>query len=557
MWQWLALLCGVCAGPLRPLPAIELEIVDTNFVQLQVGIPPRYHMFYLSPRVSYIAFHSPAIIKQSHSFEELAPPHGSELLYFPAASKAPLRFPVRIAAPLPHQELHLTSATVADGTLGIGPQSPLWLHWRNFTLTAGNLLLGQYNRFLQKAPRGLPLALSNGTGLCQLDDDTVGPPLQCSLDFSTVDSLVPHQFLVGGIPPSYVHIHSPASCAVLYSALAQPQPHCSSDAGFAFGQHRMELLSGFTYEAIRPSPDASLYMGKRFMQDCVVFVDWFASVFLLSDSAVNFSTNRATPYFTMIILTALIIWLILSVHSRRYDSHNPVRRMLLSYAELVTYVAVLCCWSVCYIGFQWSRFVSTFLRTEPHFWLAYLHILVLGCALPGTVLALVYSLPREDRRPRFPLRIFLLANASAYMLWSCFLPHHRHSADQLFLLFFATAPPILNSVLVLHLLLRGRQYWLQAAFTGVAALAGFQFLFWANLVPIASAWTYSLAQVVAGYFAIGCAFPICYFFARFETVFLWNEFEEHRHSEETPAHRKQREKERGEDFYHNAVNIAD
>jgi len=505
----LLLLLGTAthAIPLQPLAPVRLEIADRNFVHLLLGTPPRYYAFYLSVELSDIEFHNPQIESQSHS-GELLQGQGTELFYLGAEV---VRLPFVSVAPLLAHSVHLTSSLTASGTLGLGPRSPLWRYWHNFTLTRETLLLGAYDVYLQMDSSQRPPAFPSGAGLCWDQVGAASNPFV--LDFSSVDTLLPHH-LFESRPQQLVLKAPDGSCGPLYAQMRLPgMPVCSDTGEIPLRTQQLPLLTGIEYQAVQRSHDDTVHFGRRFLQDFVLFCDWRAGALVFAESATSFHSSELNAVFTVLLLTMSWLWIALAFNRPKGESYFA--RLLVHYLEALIFLTVLCSWTVNFIGFRWARFVAVFLRAEPTALLVYLHATVGLCCGAGIVGLVYYTwIGAVGQRSQLPQRSLFILNSVLPTLWSSFLPRHHFGSDVLFLLFFATALCIFNGVLLLQATLERRLPVQLLA--GAATLLSYAFLFWGNLRPLhhQSTTLLDLSEFTLAYLGVACVFPTTYLFVR-------------------------------------------
>lgn len=476
----------VSAIPILSLKPLRLELVDENFVQLYVGSPPRLYSFFVSLHLSDVELHSNQIGAQSHSMETLSDAHGTELF---SLGEHRLRLPFIFIGPALAHTVHLTTSLSPSGTLGLGPLSPLWRYWRNFTYTKESILLGGYDSFLQMH-RSHPPPFLAGSGLAN------GVPFE--LDYLNMDTQLPHQ-LFSNRPNTFL-LHSNQACAPLYEAMHLAGP-CRVQTEVLFSDQHIHLLTGVYYAAVQRSHDSTIHFGRRFINDMVLFSDPFANAVTLTQSASSFHHAETTAIFTALLLLLASLWATLALNQAQKTTR--LRNLLIIYIEALVYACALAGWVVQFVGFRWSRFLDSFLQTDSFLLFFYLCSTTLGASIVG--LLLLAWKPNQ----LLAWRIQLVACAVFSGLWSGFLPRHHYSSDALFLLLFSTMLCIALSTLMLVVdgqLLRLITIW--------NTLLSYVFLLLGTLRPLQLRSVLSFHSSAIAYLAVFCIFPSAYLFVR-------------------------------------------
>ena len=519
MHLFLRLLIFLCVSSgCRALPrlkSVRLEVLDQNFVRLLVGNPPRHHLFYVDLTSSDIALHDQSFELHSHSIElPTGAGRGSELFYLDAYT---LRLPFAYAAPSIGHTVRLVSSFSASGTLGLGPWSPLWMHWDNFSLSQQNLLLGGYDIYNQLDSAERPPVFPNGEGRCRSVE--AGPEVPFHIDFNQLDTRLPADLFAEN--PKHLRLEG-SSCRELYRLLniQTDTKECNDVYTVPFHVQEISLLTGVSYRAVQHSHDGRVHFGKRFLEDFVLFCDFKEDMLLFAESSSSFFVSESNALFVVLLLFAGWTWLLLAFGAVKATSVQsaPTQRLhnwVLLYIESFLYIAIIACWTVNFVGFKWRRFMRSFQQQDSEFFLIYHAVVILTCAGVGLLrIATRLLCGRAGKRAHSSgaslLSLVLLANSLLPVLWSCFLPQHRYSSDLVFLVFFATTLCVGNGVVALYLAVHRRLRGLVflVPLTGLAYYA----LVWGNLLPIHS--TLGVLQsrliFVGSYLAIVCVFTTAY-----------------------------------------------
>jgi hypothetical protein len=491
----LLLTAAVFAIPINPLPPVRLELVDENFVQLFVGSPPRLYSFFVSLHLSDVELHSNQIAAQSHSLEALSDSHGTELF---SLDKHRLRLPFIYIGPALAHTVHLTTSLSAAGTLGLGPLSPLWRYWRNFTYTKESILLGAYDSFLQMRRERAP-AFAAARGLAN------GIPFQ--LDYLGMDSQLPHELFQQR--PSSIELVSTEPCGPLYSAMHLPGP-CRNQVELPFGDQHIHLLTGVYYAAVQRSHDGTVYFGRRFLSDMVLFSDPLNDAVTLTLSATSFHHAETTAIFTTLLLLLAGVWTILALN-RPQQKSGRVYELLNLYLEAMVYITALASWVVQFVGFRWTRFLDSFVRTDAFFLFFYLMCTSLGTSVIGLVLC---AWRLRSKSVHLGWRLQLIACAALSGLWSGFLPRHHYGSDALLLLLFATLLSVGLAILALTLLAESERNLPLLLVSCWSALSAYAFLLFGTLQPLLERTQFNFLGAALAYSTVFYIFPSVYFFVK-------------------------------------------
>ncbi len=154
---------------IRPL---SLDVVHADYIHVDVGLPGKHARLKLDASLDHIyllgslrSSSNSYLISQEASLEHPDCKFGSEI--FTLAGDTRIRLDVLYdCSPPAHSEAYLRSV-MYHGVLGLGPRSPLWLHWNRITLTSWTLYLGEHalhqslfpTASIPMTPRGTPLTV--------------------------------------------------------------------------------------------------------------------------------------------------------------------------------------------------------------------------------------------------------------------------------------------------------------------------------------------------------------------------------------------------------------
>lgn len=165
---WLLLLfLGECCYSLHFVRPVTVDVIQEQYVHVLVGMPGKQarlrldlslHDIYLFS--TYRDGSSSYVISSQPSLEHEDCLFGSELLTFGGDTR--LRLPVLYNCDPPGTTDGYREEVIIQGVLGLGSKSPLWKHWRKYTVSSWALYLGEHALYQsryqgEKPPHFVPL----------------------------------------------------------------------------------------------------------------------------------------------------------------------------------------------------------------------------------------------------------------------------------------------------------------------------------------------------------------------------------------------------------------
>ncbi len=455
-WQVFALLLVTVRGWLfEPLPRVDLEVLDSHFVRIPVGNPPRTYTFILdlSNNGILVSGYHPEVELNSNSYEIVGARRTDLFDLGPYTLRLPYRFGVHTY----DRTVQLSSQQSPVGSIGLGEHSPLWRYWGNFSLTSERLRLGEEDAF--GGEDDLPV-LDNGNGyLSNPDTGTTAPML---INFTIMNLLLPHALM--DEQPDTVSIRN----------CANPD-QCPEESLFTLRSQEIHLLSGAVYAAVDQSHDGRVHLGRRFFYDARLFCEWSTNSFVISDT--DDPTNDFNAVYAYFLTLLLWIWLTLQMGHRKLEQLESVERLLNNLLEVLILEMGFAAWVTNFFVFNWSDALCQLLGPLlSGFAEAFIHVAMLG----GITLSLALYVCKTEHY-RFEWHMLALSNIILPVIWSSVVLHHHIYVDVGFLLFFSTILALINGVIFTIALLFGKHTL--SVTSGFATAMSYAFLWVCNLVP--------------------------------------------------------------------------
>ena len=432
---FLILWCQAYAWPIQLLQSVALELIDNHFIRLSIGNPAHSYTFYISlvqDDITISVFQQQAIELQSHSFEPGSGPFSTELFLL---GPYLLRLPYRYGMVEIDRAVRLSTQQTAVGILGLGPGSPFWKYWMNFSLTNEKLVLGA-DILLESEE--LPW-LFQARGSCE--NPISGTKAGLIVDFSIMELLLPHALFE----------EKPSSLIVREEqCLTDPDAEpCQISTEIQLRDQDIPLLTGASFTAIDRSHDGIVHVGRRFFYEIAFFCDWPSQQRLLIDTDTNNSTFNA--FYAILITLLLWCWILLALGKPEDRRLSVTEETFFLYMYLFLFQTVAVCWTTNFLVFQWTFAVRALLDDVAIFALVYIHASVWISLVGAGILLWKEFHRRVLGGPQYllPWHLVVLVNGTLTMLWVCFVQHHHFNSDILFLLLFSTAICILNGSMFL------------------------------------------------------------------------------------------------------------
>lgn len=449
------ILSAVGGWLIEPLPRVDLEVLDSHFVRIPVGNPPRTYTFILdlSNNGILVSGYHPEVELNSNSYEIVGARRTDLFDLGPYTLRLPYRFGVHTY----DRTVQLSSQQSPVGSIGLGEHSPLWRYWGNFSLTSERLRLGEDDAF--GGENDLPV-LDNGNGFLSNPDTGTTAPMV--INFTIMNLLLPH--ILMDERPSSVSIRNCAS----------PE-HCPEESVFALRSQEIHLLSGAVYAAIDQSHDGQVHLGRRFFYDARLFCEWSSKSFVISDT--DDPTNDFNAVYAYLLTLLLWVWLTLQMGHRKLEQLESVEQLLVTLLEILILQMGFAAWATNFFVFNWSDALCQLLGPLlAGFAEAFIHIAMLG----GITLSLALYVGKVDHY-RFEWHMLAISNIILPVIWSSVVLHHHIYVDVGFLLFFSTMLALINGVILTIALLFGKRNL--SLIAGFATAMSYSFLWVCNLIP--------------------------------------------------------------------------
>lgn len=467
---------------------VYLHLIASDYVKLRVGNPGKLYTFRINLTLSDIHFHR-RIETESRTVTSHPDGSGSELIYI---GHSVYRLPFHYASfDASDRVAEMTTATQNVATLGLGRNSPLWRHWRSYSLTRDRLVLGELDRFARLSSEDWPALISISSPPEFLINDQY--PYPVSLHFHRFDTELPHELTLQTSKITRLAYNGSEDCQTQYERLGWDLSQCAQTQTLQFYDQSITLTDNIVYSGIQHSHDGSIHFGRRFLEDYVLFVDLDSDQLFLASSIYSWGESD----FNALAATALfVIWALWSTRVLN-GTETPTETRFLSIVamETLAYLIALIALFVALVGFRWDRLLGILLEREP--WVILGLLLAQNLAFSGVGLWLLLSrfkfpLHKEltERRQQYNWallehsllpRLLLLSTVALSTLWLLVLPEHMDSRDIVLSTVCSTAMTLVTLVVSLHLAIKDiDKTWMLVLLNAAHHL----FLVFATLLPI-------------------------------------------------------------------------
>jgi hypothetical protein len=464
---------------------ITLSIVKKEYVNLCVGEPCRWLKFKLDRSSDIIRIHPNARSSESPTYWSSANSNSaSDFFYFDT---------LRIRLPLveaPATLMGFADEWVPDGTLGLGPKSPIWVYWQNYTISSTRLYLGQYQYWAQEDPRQRP-------PIFYFDESTTvvlgdGTEAQMVFDFSTENSLVPIQCdqLTAF---QQLELRS-GNCQSRYRALGIEAENCIDTMTIYPSQFQEILLeSKVEYMAIDYSDDGKVHLGARLFWEIATHFNFKQQCVILASDVYSLNYTGFGMVASLCVMLALFLWPILTTSREALESEFQFLLILL--LEYFCYAVNIVSICLSFTSLNWCRYITQFAELSD----AYAMIFIIGTLAASVMFSVIetmhYRVPYFSMidcptahketvkrfRATYTVRVAVFASSQVAALWLFLVEEHEPMLDQGVLMYLLSMLIFLQTCLIFSCYVHDR--WVQGSIVAVLSLATIVFTLFYALFP--------------------------------------------------------------------------
>lgn len=467
---------------------VYLHLIASDYVKLRVGNPGKLYTFRINLTLSDIHFHR-RLETESRTVASHPDGYGTELIYI---GHSAYRLPFHYASfDASDRVAEMTTATQNVATLGLGANSPIWKYWRSYTLTKDRLTLGELDRYARLHLNDWPSLISiNSPPNFTVNDEF---SYAVNLKFHRFDLELPHPLIIYADQISRLAYNGSEDCQTQYLRLGWDPTQCSQIQKLQFYEQSVTLTDNIAYSAVQQSHDGRIHIGRRFLEDYVMFVDLNRNQLLLASSIYSHSQS---DFAALVGLSLFVTWALWSTRVLNgTEKQTETRYHSIVALETLSYLIALIAMLVMLTGFHWQSMVSILIESEP--WLLLSLLLVQNLIFSGVglwVLLRRFTFPirkelSEQRKLHdwarlehsLLLRYLLLSSVAVSTLWLLVLPEHLDTRDSVMSVVCSTALATLTLVISLHLAIKDPDKTWALVLLNVAHHL---FLIFATLVPI-------------------------------------------------------------------------
>lgn len=464
---------------------VTLSIVKKEYVNLCVGEPCRWLKFKLDRSSDVILIHPNARSSESPTFWSSANSNrGSDYFYF---DRLRLRLTVYEA---PVTLLGFADEFVPDGTLGLGEGSPLWLYWRNYTISSRRLYLGQYQQWAQQDPdERPPIFFFDESAMIVMGD---GTEAEMVFDFRSENSLVPLQC---DQLTAFEKIELRGSnCRSRWARLGIAGDNCLDSLVIYPSQFQEIMLqSKVEYMAIDYSEDGKVHLGARLFWEIATHFNFAHRCIILSTDVYSLDYIGFGMLASLCVMLALFLWPVLATSKEALESEFQFLLILL--LEFFCYIIEITALLVSFTALDWCRYITQFAERSD----AYAMVYIIGILALSVLFSLIevyrYRIPYfaakecpaahketvKKFRSTFLLRVVLFSSSQVSALWFFMVEEHEPTLDQAILLYLLSLVIFLQTVVMFSCYIYNR--WLEFAMVAAISLATIIFMMLYSLFP--------------------------------------------------------------------------
>lgn len=438
--------------PTLLMPPVTISIVKKEYVNLCIGEPCRWLKFKLDRSSDVILIHPGARSSESPTYWSSANSNrGSDYFYF---DNLRLRLTVYEA---PVTLMGFADEFVPDGTLGLGEGSPLWLYWRNYTISSRRLYLGQYQHWAQQDPDERPPIFFFDESVSIVMGD--GTEAEAVFDFRSENSLVPLQC---DQLTAFERIELRGSdCRNRYARLGLAADNCRDDLIIYPSQFQEIMLqSKVEYMAIDYSEDGKVHLGARLFWEIATHFNFAQRCIILAADVYSLDYIGFGMIVSLCIMLALFLWPILATSRPALESEFQFLLILL--LEFFCYTVDIAGLLVSFTTLDWCRYITQFAERSDGYAMFYIIGILVLALLFSIVEACRYRIPYFDShenptahketvakfRATFSIRVVLFASSQVSALWLFMVEEHEPTLDQAILLYLLSLVIFLQTLII-------------------------------------------------------------------------------------------------------------
>lgn len=464
---------------------VSLSIVKKEYVNLCVGEPCRWLKFKLDRSSDYILLHPNARSSESPTF--WASPNSnrcSDYFYF---DELRLRLPA-IEAPV--ELMGFADEWIPDGTLGLGPKSPLWLYWQNFTISSTRLYLGKYQYWAQEDPDMRPPIFYFDEGTIIVMGD--GTEAEMVFDFSSPISLVPIQC---DQLTAFERVELRGSnCRQRYRQLGMEAENCLDTLTLYPSQFQgIMLQSKVEYMAIDYSDDGKVHLGSRLFWEIATHFNFKHNCIILAADVYSMNYVGYGMLASVCIILALFLWPILTTAREALESEFQF--MLILLLELFCYIVDIVSLALSFTTLNWCRYITQFAERSDTYAMFYIIGTLVGSIIFSMIELSRYRIPYlslcenpeghketvQRFRSSYPIRVTLFVSSQVAALWLFMVEEHEPTLDQAILVYLLSLLIFIQTCIIFSCYLYER--YAQAIFVGAISVATIIFTLLYSLMP--------------------------------------------------------------------------
>jgi hypothetical protein len=371
-------------------------------------------------------------------------------------------------------------APAYSGTLGLGPISPLWAHWGNYTLSTKRLDLGMYNPYgqrdyLQKPP---VLLLSDQHNVTLGDGST----LRMDFNLASPKTTVPY-----GLNFTQVLLNvtiNAQNCKDAYKTLGFDVKHCLNRVTMKPDQYQTIIMSnGIRYQALDYSVHDYVIFGTTFVDSLYWYRDIYHNAIIITEDA--FFMNHVSLALTASLVLAFLLAYWGSIAESKTDRRESFEFVLLLVIEGVSYYGGFIVLLVDFTMLDWDRYISVYSSTAS--WYAVTFTFTIPILSTLMFLYSLYNFTSQEQylktfKKNGLLRAAFFVTSQIAVIWLCLVHQHETILDRVVLCILISAAAVLQMVVVFLSLIHGKVIHFFTVLALLTATEVFSIIY--NLLPI-------------------------------------------------------------------------
>jgi hypothetical protein len=384
------------------LDPVRLAVIDNHYTTLIVGTPGTRVKFRVNITHNDINIHKSLDSLSQTFYRSSDGVSGSESFFIgPHRVRMNVKFSV-----LESDRMFSILQQPHEGVLGLGPMSPIWLHWKYATITPRKIYLNEFKHNSMMNPHeNCPVFSYDDIWIFGTEGVRINPSSMITLLPRDVFNSSKKKFKLRG---------KKELCKFVFK-----QGKCLAEKEFVLSGKNLMSSHGIKFESVVSAPIDQIWLGSEFFDDHVIFIDREARVVSFSESVYAFQQYSYESWFAVILALISIVYVLIEME------HSTQIRSLEIYGVFTAFIAFISQ----IFGLYVARHIRDYCDMQPWPFLLIIGIFILATAIKMALTS------RSDIRY---IERLLFISASLTIIWLCRINQHTSLANQIFIAFLMT-----------------------------------------------------------------------------------------------------------------------